>query len=484
MNSAPDAHAAPSTAAQRRVLSGVVSLAGREVVMRLVSVVGSIALARLLDPRAFGLFAIALFVVNLCELLVRLGLGPAFVRKPGELSAHDLACLFTFQLVWALVLAAFLVGASPLIGVLYRSDEVVWLVRGLAVVMVVNGLRAVPLVLAERRLAFGPVALSETSGHIAYYLSAVPAAAAGLRTGSFLIGMLSAAVVGTAILYRQVGWRPSLRLSWQPIREHLRFGLLVQAQSAATFIKDTMMFSLGGFLYGASATGYLVWANQVALTPMVVAQLVARVSYPAWSKLQDDTAALAASVATTVRWTYRLALPAAAVLAGLSPEIIEHVYGTQWRPAQSSVYLLCATMVLTLGTTILIPALHAQGRALAALRAGAAWAALTWLLALLLATAGLGFQALPLAMALASAGALGIALFEARHLRLDLVRLVGVPLLTALASLLILVLLGPVLVHGFPTLIAVASIIGAGALLANVWTDRVTVSTLVRSALR
>ena len=75
-------------------MTAVTSMAGREVAVRLVSFVGSIILARLLDPVAFGLYAIALFVVQLCELFSRFGLGAAFVRQPGDLSVRDLAALF------------------------------------------------------------------------------------------------------------------------------------------------------------------------------------------------------------------------------------------------------------------------------------------------------------------------------------------------------------------------------------------------------
>jgi PST family polysaccharide transporter/lipopolysaccharide exporter len=459
-------------------------MVGREVAVRLVSVAGSIVLARLLEPVAFGLFAISLFVVNFCELFGRLGLGPAFIRRRGELSARDLATLFTFQLVWVLALGAALVGVAPLVGSLYQSAEVPWLVRGLALAMILNALRTAPLVVAERNLAFGGVALSEVLGHLAYYLAAVPAAAVGLGTWSFVIGMVCAAAIGTAVIYWRVAWRPSLSFSWRPIRESLPVGLIIQGQLAAGLVKDTMMFSLGGIVYGATATGYLAWANQVTSMPLMLTQIVARVSYPAWARLQDDPKALAANVESTLKWTCRVSLPAVAVLAGLAPEIVDYVYGAKWQPALFAVYLLCANVTLTLGTTILIPALYCLGREKAALRTALGWAALTWLLALMLTAAGVGFEGLPLAMTLASIVALALALFEVRSMKLDLAHIVGVPLVTALASILILVWAAPLAVHGILSLIVLAMVVAAGALMANIWSDRLTAASAIRAALR
>ena len=243
------------------------------------------------------------------------------------------------------------------------------------------------------------------------------------------------------------------------------------------------MFSLGGVAFGATATGYLAWANQVALTPLLLSGLVARVSYPAWARLQDDPRALAASVEATLAWTCRLSLPAFAVLAGLAPQIIEHVYGPKWRPALPSLYLLCVTMTLAVGTSILIPALHSCGRAKAAFRTAAGWAVLTWLIALALVAAGLSLEALPLAMALGTVVAVAVVLFEVRDLGLRLRRTLARPLLTGLASVLILVPLGPLAVHGIPSLLALAVIVGGAALLANIWSDRLVASSAIRAVL-
>ena len=81
---APDGSAPPPTITPERILAAVMSMAGREVAIRLVSFVGSIILARLLEPVAFGLYAIASFAVNLCGLFTSLGVGAAFIRKPAR----------------------------------------------------------------------------------------------------------------------------------------------------------------------------------------------------------------------------------------------------------------------------------------------------------------------------------------------------------------------------------------------------------------
>jgi O-antigen/teichoic acid export membrane protein len=208
------------------------------------------------------------------------------------------------------------------------------------------------------------------------------------------------------------------------------------------------------------------------------------VSYPVWARLQEHPQARASSVESTLKWICRLSLPAFAVLAGLAPQIIEHVYGAKWQPALPSLYLLCANMTLEVGTSILIPALYSCGRAKTALRTAAGWAVLTWLLALALVAAGVGLEALPLAATLGTAVAVAVVLFEVRDMGLDLRRTLALPLLTGLASVMILALLGPVAVHGIPSLIALAVIIGTAALLANVWSERLVATSAFWAALK
>jgi teichuronic acid exporter len=470
---APDTDILDAGSVHRRALRGVLALGGREYAMKLLSLGGGILLARLLDPAAFGLFAIAAFVISLFTLFSELGLGAAFIRKPDGVSPQELNALFTFQLVFVSLLAAVIFLGAPLAAQIYHTPEVIWLVRAVSITLVLTSLRSVPLILAERNLAYGPVALADVSGQVAYWLVAIGMALAGMGVWSLVAATVASGLVGTALLYSRIAWRPRLEFRWRPLRASLHFGVLYQAQSATHFAKDVLVPSLGGWAYGTTAVGYLSWALQLAQVPLQLTQLVSRVSYPALARLQHDRPAYLRLVETTLRWTCRVSLPIFAVFAGLAPQIIEYVYGAKWLPALPALYLLYINMVLGIATGVLMPALYSIGRVGPGLRISLIWMGLTWLIAAGLVVAGAGFAGIAAAYSIATVAIMVPLVVEIRKIGpVDLLGATWWPLLTAVIVGGLLYLMAPLLVHNFWTL-GLAAALGAGAgLAANLWSDR------------
>jgi O-antigen/teichoic acid export membrane protein len=458
---------------QRRALQGILSLIGREAAGKLLGLAGGIVLARLLEPAAFGLFAIGLFVISVPAFLNDAGLGAAFIRRPGEASRRELDAVFTFQLALVLILAVLLFFAAPFVARGYGAPELTWLLRALTIVLVLRSLRLVPVIIAERRLDYGRVAVAEFAGQVGYWLAAVAAALAGFGVWSLALAMIALSGLDVAVLYARAGWRPRVQFDWSPIRGQVSFGLMYKSQAAAGFVRDMLFSALGGVAYGSVAVGYLTWAQQITWVPQPLTQVVCRVIYPALGKLHHDRAAFVETVEAALKWTCRLTLPALAVLAGLAPEIIELVYGPKWLPALPALYLLTVNMALGVGTGVLMTALYAQGRVGLALRISLASASMTWFTALGLVMAGAGFGALAAASTLGTALALAVLIGAVPDLPVRAIwRATRRSVLSAGGVGVALHLMAPVIVHGLASLAVLGIMSGAAVAAINVWDER------------
>lgn len=421
----------------------------------------------------FGLFAIASYVVSLFSLVGELGLGAAFIRSRKEITSHELNALFSFQLALSSAIATIVFLLAPLFSSLYSEPGVEWVVRALAFTFVLTSLRSVPVVLAERELSYGPVAISDLAGQTGYWVVAATAAFAGFGVWSLVLAVLASGLLSTITLYSRTHWRPALQLDWRPLRQSMRFGALYQAQSVVHFFKDTMIPALGGLLYGGTAVGYATWAQQLASVPLQFTHLVSRVSYPALSHLQDDREQFAGMVETTLKWTARLTLPAFAVLAGLAPQIVLYVFGDKWLPALPTLYLLIINMVFGIATGVFVPALYSVGRASEALRIAGAWGILTWSVALALYVAGAGFEALGAAYAVGTVVAVVSLTLALRDVGgLALLKGVWAPAASGLVIAGALYLAAPLLVNNLITLVMLSVVGGLVCLTLNLWTDR------------
>src|SRR5690606_27891894 len=85
-----------------------------EIVMAVLSVGRSVALARLLTPEMFGLMGLCSIVIRAIETFTRPGIGQALIQRQASFEeARDTA--FTLLLARGIMLGMFLAAAAPLI---------------------------------------------------------------------------------------------------------------------------------------------------------------------------------------------------------------------------------------------------------------------------------------------------------------------------------------------------------------------------------
>jgi O-antigen/teichoic acid export membrane protein len=465
----------------RRTLRALLSMVGREFVLKVLAFLGWIAVARLLDASTFGLFAVSSFAVNLFVVVSEVGLGAAFVRQQ-TVSARQMNSLFTYQLAWAILIGGVAVAATPLIQSWLGLPQSGLLVQALALALVVISLRTIPCIISQRKLDYGPMVLSDVAAQIAYWSAAFAAAIAGMGAWSAVAAVLAFAVVGTAVLYLRVGWRPSLSFDWKEVHGKARFSLMYQGQQGASLLKYAMLPILGGMVGGADGVGYVTWAHQVAVAPIQLTQLVSRVSFPALARLQHRSEAFANMSSQALKWTCRLTFPACALLVGLGAQLVDYVYGPKWTPALLALSLFAINTAVNAPVGVLMPALYSLNRGERAFRILLAMVVVTWVAGLLLVFAGVGLQAAALGFLAGMLVALAGVLYELRDLGgLSLLRPILLPAATGVVGAVLLQLLAPVVVHGLVTLVMTAAVAGAAMLLLNMWGDYGAVLALLKS---
>ncbi|MEP6774003.1 MAG: oligosaccharide flippase family protein [Chloroflexota bacterium] len=480
---APNPQAVQATGSvQSRTLLALLSMVGRELAIKLLALVGWVVLARLLDLSTFGLFAVSSFAVNLFVVVFEVGLGASFVRDK-DVDERELAALFTYQLLWVVLLAAVVAGGWPLVSIILTGLPVEGpVVPALALSFVIISLRTVPSILTQRRLAYGPLVVSDVLAQAAYWIAAIAAAFAGSGAWSVVAACLAFSTVGTVVLFARVGWMPSLSLDWRRLHSRARFSLSYQGQQAASLIKYAMLPALGGMAAGISGIGYVTWAHQIAVVPIQLTQLVSRVSFPAMSRLQDSHGALARMTGAILKWTCRLTFPACALLIGLGPQLTEYVYGAKWLPALPVFYLFAANTAINAPVGVLLPILYALGRGTGAFRILVGMVVLTWLSGLAFIVLGWGIESAAMGFLVGMIAAFLAVLYEVRDLRdLHPLRSMLLPAISAVLGASLLHLFAPPLVHSLPALSAVGAIAGAVMLAVNLWGDYGTAWTTIRS---
>ena len=125
---------------------------GRAVVELLVQIV----MARLLAPEEFGALAIMLVLVNVGNVIVQSGLNTALVQAP-HVDGKDCSTVFWLSFAVSLALYAAVFACAPLFAGFYAMPHIVWPLRALALILVINAFNAVQVAVVQRALEFRKV---------------------------------------------------------------------------------------------------------------------------------------------------------------------------------------------------------------------------------------------------------------------------------------------------------------------------------------
>ncbi len=446
-----------------RTLRSFLLLGAQRVVGVVVTAGGSIALARLLTPEVFGLYAILVFVITAGVRSSELGLGAALIQRRDLDPAAGLGVAFTATFGLALALGAAIAAAAPLVarwpGV---SSDVTAPVRWLALLVVLSSLRMPAMVLLERRLAYLPLTVAETADTVTFHAVAIAAAIAGAGLWSFVMGALAARAVNLVVLWGAARWRPTLRWSWRELAPVMKFGILFQGSILVTIAGDAVVPIFVTAWSGVTGVGFLNWAATLAFLPLQVVSIAGRVLFPALSSLQADTERFAEATARALNRVTAVLYPAATLLLAGADPVVRLIFGEAWLPAIPAVRCFCLSAIIGGTSTIFVHALYSLGRADIVFRLNLASAVLLWAITLVLVP-WLGFVGFAVAsVSLACAGVSYTALSVRRLAPVRVLPAVRVPLAASLGSAAVLAALVGFWVHDLPSLL-IAVGVSAGA---------------------
>jgi len=338
---------------KRKSFSGIGTLVKRQVAVRLLSFLANIALARLLVPEVFGVYAIVTFVVQFFSTFGDVGIGAALIQKKGELTREELSSTFWLQQALVLLVACAVIAAAPLAGLVYPSlpSYGSWLIRVMALSFMLASLKTVPAILMERRLDFGRIAIVDIAETVIFYSSALALAFCGYGVWSFIIAALSRSFTGACLIYLLSGWRPTRDLKFSSVRAIVRFGIPYQGNTILGFVKDAATPLFVGAYSGAAAVGFVNWARSSAFAPLMLSEAFGRVAFPAFSRIQTDRDMLARAVERSMRAITLLMFPVTSLMVALGPELVSVVFTDKWLPALPAYYFYC-TSPLVIGVVL------------------------------------------------------------------------------------------------------------------------------------
>lgn len=309
--------------------SAIALVAGRNVAIKLVALLGSVVFARLLSPSSFGTVAFGLTLLLFMQLLSDGGLGAGLIRRPQEPHLEDLRVLLGYQLILTIALAV-LVGFAGVVGPFGRPGLVTAIMMPALPLL---AFRTPSSIVFERNLNYAPLVRVEILEEATYYTWGVVTIILGGGIWGLATASIVKALVGTSVLLSS---SPVARLapsfSWQRLKPMLEFGIKFQAVGL-TNIAGLQLLNLGvASIGGLAMLGLWALAWRILQIPFLLFSALWRVSYPAAAQLLSA----GESARNMVERGLRLAAVATGAIlvpaTGAISPLIPAVFGQRWAP--------------------------------------------------------------------------------------------------------------------------------------------------------
>ncbi len=311
-----------------------------------VQFVVGVVLARMLFPEQFGLIGMLSIFMALAQSFLDSGFGAALIQKR-QVTQTDICSIFYFNIGVGAAAAALLCLAAPWIAAFYNQPALTPLMRALSLVLVINSLGLVQETMLTKQINFKTYTKVSLIGSCLSGAIGITLAAHGFGVWSLAIQQISAALFRTALLWRYNPWRPSPVFSFTALRELFGFGSRLLVSGLLNQFFDNIYLLVIGRLFSAGDLGYFTRAKTLNDLPtQTLSGMVARVTFPVFSSIQDDRDRLKRGLKKALSTLVLLNFPMMVGLAVIAHPLVTLLLTEKWAPAVPYLQLLCIAGLL------------------------------------------------------------------------------------------------------------------------------------------
>ncbi|GLK75008.1 hypothetical protein GCM10008171_02620 [Methylopila jiangsuensis] len=335
---------------------GWIGWAGADAIGRILLLTLSTAvLSRLLEPRDFGVTALALTVVAVLSVFVGAPFEEALAQRKRLRRSHLEAALAASWLAGLALLLLTIPGGMAL-GAFYDAPELGLLLPVASLAMFFSGHTDIATALARRRRRFNDVAYASLMGHVIGVSLSLALAVAGAGVWALIGVRLFVMIARAVLLQARLGALIRPRWSTARLKELSRFAGFSFLERLADNLTYLAFNTVVGAAYGVTTLGYVNMAMRL-IEPIrgAIVATAHNLSFSFFAR-PGATPGLVAG-----RTAYLIA-PVFVGLAAVTPALLPLVAGPGWESAGEIAVCLALGGALAVPARLVFTALSAAGR--------------------------------------------------------------------------------------------------------------------------
>jgi O-antigen/teichoic acid export membrane protein len=346
---------------KNRIASGLIWSYAERFLVQAITIIVSIVLARILNPKDYGTVAVVIIFISICDALVAGGFGNALVQKKNttDIDFNSICCL---SLVVALVLYICLFMMAPWIADFFRDELLRPVIRVMGIKFIFSAFNSVQQAYVQKKMIFRKFFFATLGGTI--FSAFLGVGLALLRVGAWALVTqhLSNAVIGTVILYLTIDWKPKFQISSGSIRNLWKVGSRVLASTMVYTLKDNIRSLIIGRKFTSTDLAYYNQGQKYpALIVSDIVESLGKVLFPVLSDKQDSRDVIKILIRRSIRISSYVLTPIIAGLFTVSDTFVSAILTDKWMPCAPYMRILCIVYITRPISTIFQKSLLAIG---------------------------------------------------------------------------------------------------------------------------
>lgn len=295
-----------------------------------VTFVVSILLARLLTPAEFGLVAMLLVLIQICEAILDSGLSQSLIRS-SNVNNEDYATVFYYNLGSSIILYFLLYVSSGLIASFYNEPQLTVLLQVLGLVIVIKAFSVIQITKLTKSLNFKTQTIIALPALVGSAVIALYMAFNNYGVWSLVAYRLSREFFSSILLWFHIQWYPGLVFSLSKFRVHFRFGLNLLLSSLLNSVFNNIYTLVIGKYFSASLLGYFNRADSLQKLPVHnLGSILNRVTYPLFSEIKEDNIKLKSTYLKVIGLSLFIMSPVMIFMGVLAKPLILFLLTDKW----------------------------------------------------------------------------------------------------------------------------------------------------------
>lgn len=341
-NAASDLSDIPESNPSRAFAWTALGWGGNKVLILLLTLI----LARLLTPADFGLVTAGLTVIAILDAALDLGLGAALVFDQERGVTRRVRVASGLNIAVCATVCALGAAVSPLTARVFGLPEATGLFATLFLYPLLRGFGQVSDALLKRDMRFRQRSLADLVRAVVRVGVSVPLALSGSGAWSIVLGVVISEAFASVLLQYLYPVRPLLRFARSEAAGLLSFGGAVTGVRLLGSLRSNIDYVVVGSALGASSLGYYGMAfrlPELVLTNML--WMFTLVAFPVYARART-TGKLVETMLKATRLVSLYGLAAGVMLAVLSRDAVLVLFSPEWAPAGRPMQLLCFALAL------------------------------------------------------------------------------------------------------------------------------------------